>query len=173
VDHLTAIPLLAPAVARIAPSNAVVVAPDQGAVRLAARYATQLAAPVAVCHKQRLDGADVRVHRVIGEVRDRPCIIVDDMISTGGTIAECARALQEAGAQPHPLVAATHAVFVPGALDRMAGAGVSRLFVTDSIAVAPDLHAALVPHVVSIAPMLAAAVRHLHGGTSLRDLYHG
>jgi ribose-phosphate pyrophosphokinase len=171
VDHLTAVSLLAPALTRIAPANAVVVAPDQGAVRLAARYAAQLAAPVAVCHKQRLHGADVRVNRVIGEVRDRPCIIVDDMISTGGTIAECARALQEAGAQPHPLVAATHAVFAPGALDRLAAAGVVTLFVTDSIAISSDTHAALVPHVVSIAPMLAAAIRHLHGDATLARLH--
>jgi ribose-phosphate pyrophosphokinase len=182
VDHLSAVPLLSRTLAASVTGDAVLVAPDQGAVRLTNRYATLLGLPVAICHKLRLGGAEVRVNRVVGDVRDRRCIIVDDMISTGGTIAECARAVQEAGAHADIMVAATHAVFAPGARERIAEAGVSRLFVTDSIAVslggstATD-HATsgvrLDTEVVSVAPLLANVIRHLLDGGSLREFNRG
>jgi ribose-phosphate pyrophosphokinase len=177
VDHLSAVPLLSAALAAIAPEGAVLVAPDQGAVRLANRFAGRLGLPVAVCHKQRLGGAEVRVGRVIGDVRDRRCIIVDDMISTGGTIAEAARAVRAAGAQAEVIVAATHAVLAPGARERLHEAGISRVLVTDSIASAgagpPSAGGPLNLEVVSVAPLLADAIRHLLDGGSLRELNRG
>ncbi|HEU4785986.1 MAG TPA: hypothetical protein VFS57_01210, partial [Gemmatimonadaceae bacterium] len=87
-----------------------------------------------------------------------------------GTIAESVRALEHAGAAPGAIVAATHAVLVPGALDKLAGAGVHQLFVTDSIEPRSEPAARLVPEVVSIAPLVATAVRHLLEGGSLREL---
>src|SRR5512146_1595894 len=153
VDNLTALNVLAAAVHSHLPEDAVIVAPDLGAVRLANRFATKLDLPVAVCHKRRLGGAEVSVSRVTGDVNGRRCIIVDDMISTGGTIAESVRALEHAGA--------AHAVLVPGALDKLANAGVHQLFVTDSIEPRSEPAARLVPEVVSIAPLVATAVRHL------------
>lgn len=172
VDNLTAVPILAAAVSeRRGPSSAppVIVAPDLGGVRLANRYAMQLDLPVAVCHKRRLSGTEVSVGRITGEVAGRRCIIVDDMISTGGTIAESVRALEEAGAEPEHVVAATHAVLVPGALEKLADAGVRELFVTDSIESCDD-SASIVPTIVSIAPLLATAIRRLIDGGSLREL---
>lgn len=170
VDNVTAVPLLAAALQRQPPLDAVIVAPDLGAVRLANRYATLLDLPVAVCHKQRLGGTEVRVARVTGDVARRSCIIVDDMISTGATIVESLRALGEAGAVEHPIVAATHAVFAPGGLERLEQAGIGELLVTDSIAPAAEPPARLVPHVVSVAPLLSAAIRRLLDGGSLREL---
>lgn len=177
VDHLSAVPLLAQTLSASMVDHAVVVAPDQGAVRLANRFATQLGRPVAICHKQRIGGAEVRVSRVIGDVRDQHCLIVDDMISTGGTVAECARAVREAGARADLVVAATHAVLAPGARARMAEAGVARLFVTDSIATpisggATSAHR-LDTEVVSVAPLFADAIRRLLDGGSLRELSPG
>jgi ribose-phosphate pyrophosphokinase len=107
---------------------------------------------------------------VTGDVNGRRCIIVDDMISTGATIVESVRALEHAGAAPGAIVAATHAVLVPGALDKLASAGVQQLFVTDSIEPRSEPAARLVPEVVSIAPLVATAVRHLLEGGSLREL---
>ena len=170
VDNLTALNLIAAAIHSRLPEDAVIVAPDIGAVRLANRFATKLDLPVAICHKRRLGGAEVSISRVTGDVKGRRCIIVDDMISTGATIVESVRALERAGAAPGAMVAATHAVLVAGALDRMADAGVQELLVTDSIEPRSDSPARLLPEVVSIAPLLATAIRHLLQGGSLREL---
>jgi ribose-phosphate pyrophosphokinase len=173
VDNLTAVPVLATALADHATSalrNGVIVAPDLGAVRLANQYATKLKLPVAVCHKRRLDGAEVSVGRITGDVTGHRCIIIDDMISTGGTIVESVRVLNEAGASQEHIVAATHAVLVPGALDKMSDAGVVALFVTDSIEPRAEIAAPLKPAVVSVAPLLATAIRRLLDDGSLRDL---
>jgi ribose-phosphate pyrophosphokinase len=171
VDNLTAVPVLADALRPRVPANAVIVSPDVGATRLANRYATLLALPVAICHKHRTSGTEVSVTRIIGDVSGRPCVIVDDMITTGGTVAECLRALRQAGAAANAIVAATHAVLVPGALSKLAAAGVQELIVTDSIALAPavDLNT-LRTAVVSVAPLIATAIRRLLAGGSLREL---
>lgn len=170
VDNLTAVPVLASALRSRIATNAVIVAPDLGAVRLANRYATKLDLPVAVCHKRRLGGSEVTVNRITGDVAGRPCIIIDDMISTGGTIVESVRALNEAGALPDHTVAATHAVLVPGALEKMETAGVRRLLVTDSIEAHGDAASSLSPEVVTIASLIATAIRRVLDGGSLREL---
>jgi ribose-phosphate pyrophosphokinase len=99
------------------------------------------------------------------------------MISTGGTIAEAARAVRAAGAQADIIVAASHAVFAPGARERLTAAGVSRLLVTDSIAIPllgnPQGGPRLDIDVVSVAPLVADAIRHLLDGGSLRELNRG
>lgn len=170
VDNLTAVPVIARALPPLAEDSAVIVAPDVGAVRLANRYASQLRMPVAVCHKRRLGGAEVSVERVTGDVAGRRCIIVDDMISTGGTIVESVRALNEAGARPEYVVAATHAVLVPGALEKLAAARIHELYVTDSIEPHGEHGARLVPTIVSIADVMATAIERLGETGSLREL---
>jgi hypothetical protein len=86
----------------------------------ASEYAHALGLPVAVLHKQRESGSVTRVTHLVGEVRDRPCLIIDDMISTGGTIAEGVLTLLEAGARPAITVAATHGLLLEGARERLA-----------------------------------------------------
>ncbi len=166
VDNLTAVPRLCAALRPRIPPDAVVVSPDLGAVRLATAYGEGLGLTTVLCHKQRLSGTSVRVERIVGDVRGRACLIVDDMITTGGTVAECMQALKEAGALPVGLVAATHGLLVAGARERLAAAGVRELFVTDTV----PLAAGGVPevHVVSVAPLLARAIKDLRAGTSLR-----
>jgi ribose-phosphate pyrophosphokinase len=157
VEALTAVPALAEALARGLTRDAVVVAPDLGAVRLAREYAHLLRLPLAVVHKVRTSGTHVDVERVAGDVRGLRPIIVDDMIATGGTIAAAARALEGEGARRGLVVAATHAVLTPGATARMREAGLERLVVSDTIsfAAAPDLE------VVSVAPLLAGCLRRV------------
>jgi ribose-phosphate pyrophosphokinase len=169
MDNLTAVPLLSAALRNRIGPDAVVVSPDLGAVRLAVEYGKRLGAPSAICHKERVSSSEVRVARIIGDVRGRPCAIIDDMITTGGTIAECARALREAGARAPLVVAATHGVLVDGAREKLAAAGVEHLFVTDSVASAEGT--APPTTVVSIAPLLARAVQHVLDGQSFGDLY--
>jgi ribose-phosphate pyrophosphokinase len=112
----------------------------------------------------------VAVSGITGDVVARRCIIIDDMISTGGTIVESVRALNEAGALEGPIVAATHAVLARGALEKIGNVGVRNLFVTDSIEPRDDDTTRLVPTVVSIASLLATAISRLLEGGSLREL---
>ena len=100
---------------------------------------------------------ETAVTHVVGDVRDRSCLIIDDMISTGGTIVESAHALAQAGARAECLVAATHGLLLPGACERMIEAGVARIYVTDSIA-DPERRCDHV-EVVTIAPLLARTIR--------------
>lgn len=169
VDNLTAIPLLSDALRRAISSDAVVLSPDLGAVRLAGEYGRRLGLPTAFCHKERVSGTEVRVGRISGDVRGRRAVIVDDMITTGGTIQECARAALEAGAIPPLVVAATHGVLVPGAREKLAASNVARLFVTDSVEATPEKSPPTT--VVSVAPLFARAVRSLLEGRSFADLY--
>ena len=112
-DSLSAVAVLADALREDLPEGPVVISPDEGRVRMATRYAGILRAPVAVLHKERHSGAETSVLRVVGDVRGRHCLVVDDMISTGGTIASSVEALLQAGAQPDITVVATHGLFVP------------------------------------------------------------
>jgi ribose-phosphate pyrophosphokinase len=98
VDSLTAVPTICEALHGRVPADLVVVSPDVGRVAMASRYARCLGASVVVLHKQRMSGTETRVVRVVGKVSDRTCLIVDDMITTGGTIAESITALLAAGA---------------------------------------------------------------------------
>jgi ribose-phosphate pyrophosphokinase len=168
LEHLSAVPLLVEAVRPWVAANGVVVAPDLGAVKLAERYARALELPIAVVHKTRVSGAEVTVRSLTGEVQGRVPLIVDDMISTGGTVAAASEALRAAGAQPPVTVAASHALLVGPAVERLRAAGVERLVVTDSVALpaAPGLPL----QVVSLSPLLAEAIERLHCGQSLSHL---
>lgn len=109
------------------------------------------------------------VTQVIGDVRDRPCFIIDDMITTGGTIAQAVEALLTAGAQRDIVVAATHGLFVGEAPARLGHPAIQRIFATDSVAADRPLPRL---RVVSIAPLFAEAIRRIHSGESLGDLFH-
>lgn len=170
VDNITAAPVLASALREWATPDSVVVAPDLGGVKLASRYASLLDLPTAVCHKQRISPREVSVTHITGDVRGRPCVIVDDMISTGTTIEQSVRALLHGGALPEITVAATHAVFVAGAVEKLTHAGVRHLVVSDSIPYATAPATSLRPTVVSVAPLLADAIDRLIEGRSLREL---
>jgi ribose-phosphate pyrophosphokinase len=157
VDHLTAVPELSRVLVDELPGETVVVSPDAGRVHMATEYARRLGMPLVVLHKRRESGTETEVTHVVGDAQGRPCLIIDDMISTGGTIAESARALAAAGARPGFIAAATHGLLLDGACERMAAAGVDRVYVTDSVPGADRrcAHAA----VVTIAPLLAATIR--------------
>jgi ribose-phosphate pyrophosphokinase len=168
-DDLSALPALAGAIRPHVPDEAVIVSPDLGGVRRAALFAARLKRPAAICVKQRTSGTEVAVTQVIGDVRDRLCVIVDDMITTGGTIAGAAKALIESGAHRHFVVAATHGVLSAGALDKLDQAGVVQLVLSDTVALPPVHRPPLTT--VSVAPLLAEVIRRLDAGESLRDLY--
>jgi ribose-phosphate pyrophosphokinase len=173
VEHLSAVALLGEAVRARVPPHAVLVAPDLGAVKLAERYARLLHLPLALVHKTRLSGEEVRVQQVVGDVRDRVPIVVDDMISTGGTIQAAVQALLAAGCVAEDLtVVASHGLFVGPAEERLHTVPIQRLLVTDSVARPAREPFSL--HVVSLGSMLAEAITRLHHNQSLSDLLvHG
>lgn len=168
VDSLTAVPVLADAVRERLPAGAVVVSPDAGRVRMATEYAHRLKTSVVVVHKRRESGTETRVTHLVGDVRDRSCLIIDDMISTGGTMLESIEALLKAGARPALTVAATHGLLLDGAREHLSHESVREVFVTDTVAVTnkdgPQLR------VVSIAPLIAGAIRRFLTDGSLSDL---
>jgi ribose-phosphate pyrophosphokinase len=157
IERVTAVPALADALRPHLPANGVVVAPDLGAAKLAETYGTLLGLPVAIVHKTRTGPEAVSASRVSGDVRDKVPIIVDDMISTGGTIEAALWAVVSAGAQRgNALVAATHGLFVGSCVNRLKGLEIKRLFVTDSVALVPT--SGLQVERVTAAPILAAAL---------------
>ncbi len=169
VDCLTAVPTLTDAVRQHLPKNLVVVSPDEGRVKMAAQYAQRLDSTVAVLHKRRESGTKTRVTHVVGDVRDKACLIIDDMISTGGTIAEAIEALLAAGARPEIVIAATHGPLLESARQKLSHEGIRALFVTDTIA--PVIRDWPKLQVVSMAPVIASAIRRLLASESLGNLY--
>ncbi|HLF77802.1 MAG TPA: ribose-phosphate pyrophosphokinase [Dehalococcoidia bacterium] len=160
VERLTAVPLLAEAIKAVRPDNGVVVSPDLGAAKLAERYAGLLDLPAAFVHKTRTGPEAVAVSRITGEVRNRTPIIIDDMISTGGTIEAAIWAVAAAGAECEGIiVAATHGLFVGACVNRLKQLEIKHLFVTDSVH--SRLTAELPLETVTVAGLLAEAIRSL------------
>jgi ribose-phosphate pyrophosphokinase len=161
VETLTAVPVLADALAPIAPTGAVLVAPDLGGVKLAEAYAAILDRPVAVIRKTRVSGTAVQATELVGDVGGRPVIIVDDMISTGATIEAAAQLLLVHEALPDITVAATHGLLVGDAPQRLGRLPLRALLVTDSVTPTGG---------ATIAPLLADAIARLHCGSTLDEV---
>jgi ribose-phosphate pyrophosphokinase len=168
VDSITAVPTLCRVLRpRLAPGT-VVVSPDAGRVKMATRYATHLNTSLVVLHKQRESGTRTEVTHLVGDVRDRSCLIVDDMISTGGTIASSIQTLLKAGARPEITVAATHGLFVGDARRKLVHEAIREVVVSNSIR--QDGNDWLKLQVVSIAPVIATIIERfmIHG--SIEDV---
>jgi len=171
VETLTAVSAIADTLLPAVTPDAVVVAPDLGAVKLAERYASLLGLPVVIVRKTRMSGTTVRAEELVGQVDGRPAIVVDDMISSGATIEAAVRLLLDNGARPDVVVAATHGLFVGEAVERLAKLPLRRLVVTDSLS-GVESHA-LPVEVTSIAPLLATAIGRLHGDEPVAELLGG
>ena len=161
LEHLSAVDILAETIRPGVGAEAVIVSPDLGAVKLAERYAALLRLPVAIVHKTRLSGTEVSVRGLVGEVRGRTPIVIDDMISTGGTVAAAIAAVLDAGAVPDVTVVVSHALLVGPAAERLARLPIRRLVATDSVDLGTPAGVPL--ERVSLAPLLADAVGRLHG----------
>ena len=175
VDHLFALPLLADYVAsKYDASNMTVVSPDSGRVRVAERWTDRLGGcPLAFIHKTRdpLVPNQVVANRVVGDVSGRVCVIVDDMIDTGGTSTKAADVLFDAGASD-VLVAATHGVLSGPAIDRLKNSRVSETIITNTLPVGADQRFDKLT-VLSIAPLLARAISEVFEDGSVTSLFDG
>lgn len=166
LEPLSAIPLLAERIRRLVHGH-VVVAPDLGAVKRAERYARALGLAVATVRKRRLSGLEVEVLGVDGDVTGRDVLIVDDMISTGATVAAAANALRAAGAR-HVVVVATHGLLVPPAQETLGRTELEAIVVSDSVSTRAEALPRLT--VVGLAPLLADAIGRLHREAPLAEL---
>ena len=175
VDHLFAIPLLAEHIRTIVGDDAVtVVSPDTGRVRVAEQWAERLGgAPLAFVHKSRdLTMPNQAVSKtVVGQVEGRTCVLIDDMIDTGGTIAGAVKVLKDAGAKD-VIIAATHAVFSDPAAERLANCGAREVVVTDTLPIPAEKRFETLT-VLSIAPLLARAIKEVFEDGSVTSLFDG
>ncbi len=171
VDNLNALPVLLPYVrSKYGNDELVIVSPDAGGTERARNIAQRLGnAAIAIIDKRRSGPNQIAEMHVVGEVKGRTCLIVDDMIDTGGTIVKAAETLLEAGANK---VAACgiHAVLSGNALERIAGSSLEELVVTDTI---PVPRAAQCPKlkVLTVAPLIAEAIKRIHGEDSISSLF--
>jgi len=174
VDHLWALPLLAEHVRkRVDRSRLTVVSPDAGRVRVADLWSDRLGAPLAIIHKRRDPSVpnEVQVHELVGEVRGRTCVLVDDLIDTAGTIVQAAEALKDNGAA-EVIAAATHAVLSGPAVDRLKNSPISELIVTNTLPIPEERHFPQLT-VLSIAPLIARAIREVFDDGSVTSLFDG
>lgn len=172
MDHMTAIPLLCEYLMAHIPPESVIVSPDTGGVKRADVFARILNLPIAILHKRRASARQVDIAAVIGDIRGKSPIIVDDIIATGGTIRKAVDTLIDAGARPDVRIVATHGVFAGDALEMLNHPAITEIVVTDTIPIPPGALAALPAlRVVSVADLLANAIRRLHSGLSLSELF--
>jgi ribose-phosphate pyrophosphokinase len=167
VDHLSAEPVIANHFAtRVDLENAVVVAPDAGDLKRASSLARRLRLPLAFIDKERVSDTEVRVRMLVGEVRGKTALVVDDEISTAGSLVEAVEALMQAGAE-EVYAAATHGVYVGPALERIAKSPVKEVAATDTCPPkeAPKLKT------LTVAPILAEAIWRIHRGESVSSLF--
>jgi ribose-phosphate pyrophosphokinase len=175
VDHLWAMPILVDYVrTRVDVDNVTVVSPDAGRIRVAEIWASKLGGgPLAFVHKTR----DVTrpnqsvANRVVGDVEGRDCVLVDDLIDTGGTIAEAVKVIMAAGAKS-VTVAATHGVLSGPAQERLMGCGAREVVVTDTLPIEDGRRFENLK-VLSIAPLLASAINEVHSDGSVTSLFEG
>ena len=150
-----------------------VVSPDAGRVRLADMWSDRLGCPLAIIHKRRDHNVanTVAVHEVVGEVEGRVCLLVDDMIDTGGTICQAADALMARGAKK-VVAAATHAVLSGPAVDRLKASPFEEVILTDTLPI-PEARRLDTLTVLSIAPLIARAIHEVFEDGSVTSLFGG
>ena len=169
VDHLFASPVMVRHLKSLGLEDPVVVAPDVGGIKMARAYAKSLGAGLAIVDKRRVSPDQAEAVHVIGAVEGKTVVLVDDMISTAGTITEASKAVSSHGAR-EVYVCATHAVLCGPASQRLSGAPVRSVIVTDTIP--PALTAGVKNlHVLSISELLGEAIRRIHESESVSSLF--
>jgi ribose-phosphate pyrophosphokinase len=175
VDHLMALPILSERVeARYGDQPLTVVSPDAGRIKVAEEWSRRLGgAPLAFIHKTRDINRpnETVVNRVVGEVKDRICVLVDDMIDTGSTITKAADAIMAEGAVGVVIVA-THAILSGPAVDRLKNCGAAEVIVTNTLPISPDREFDKLT-VLSIAPLISKAIKEVFEDGSVTSLFDG
>ncbi len=172
VDHLVAIKILAEYInTKTERNNITVVSPDSGRVRVAEKWTDILGSPLAIIHKRRDPDVpnEVKMFEVVGEVKGRTCVLVDDMIDTGGTIVKAAETLFDNGAK-EVIVTATHGILSSGANERLQNSRITEVVITDTLPIAEESRFEKLT-ILSVAPLLATAVREVFREGSVTSLF--
>ncbi len=170
VDHLFASPLIGDHFRKMSIPDLVVVSSDVGGIKMARAYAKRLNGELAIVDKRRAGPAETEVMNLIGQVEGKNVLIIDDLISTAGTICDAAGAVKKHGAKSI-YIAATHPVMCGPAWKRLAEAPVKKLVVTNTIPVELPERFAVPVEVLSIAPLLGEAIRRIHLNLSVSALF--
>jgi ribose-phosphate pyrophosphokinase len=170
VDHLFVTPVMIEYFEQLALPNRTVVSPDAGGVERARAFAKRLNAPLAIIDKRRLDVNVAEVMHIIGDVEGRHCLMVDDLIDTAGTLVKGAEALRDAGAQSVRALA-THGVLSGNAVERIEKSTLLEVVLSNSIPLRDDALRSGKIHTLSVAPLLARAIRSIHEGGSVSTLF--
>jgi ribose-phosphate pyrophosphokinase len=172
VDHLFGIPTLARAWRERDGfgSEYVAVSPDAGGVERTRAFAKRIECPIAIIDKRRTGPNEARALHLIGDVRDKTAIIVDDMIDTAGTLTQAVDSLLKNGAK-RVFAVATHALFSGPAIGRLTECGIEKVLVTDTIPLSPAAQASQKIEIVTVAPLVAEAIRRIYGNASVSSLF--
>ncbi|WP_307844347.1 ribose-phosphate diphosphokinase [Actinospica acidithermotolerans] len=174
VDHLWAMPLLIDYIREnIDRDRLTIVSPDAGRVKVADKWCDKLGAPLAIVHKRRDANIanQVSVHEIVGDIKGRVCVLVDDMIDTAGTICAASDALFEHGAA-EVIIVATHAVFSGPAVDRLKNSRVTKVIVTDTLPLSDERRFDKLT-VLSVAPIVAQAISEVFEDGSVTSMFEG
>ena len=173
VDHLTAMPVLVDYLKSMGEDDLVVVSPDAGRVKVAERYANMLGASLAIVHKRRVAGAknQVEAKDVVGDVDGKVCVLIDDMIDTGGTIVAAAQQLAEKGARS-VIAATTHPVLSGPAVDRLKNSVIEKVVITDTLPLSSEKQFDKLV-VLSVADILAKAIDAVFKDTTVSEIFDG
>ena len=171
VDHLTGELVLSKYFRDKKISNLTVVSPDVGNIRIASKYASHLGGELAIVHKRRMSGSEVKAYEMIGQVKGRNVLMCDDIIATAGTVCGAAKLVKDRGAEK-VYVGATHGVFAPQAIERLAEAPIDEVVVTDTIPLNEEAKKIGRIKVLSVAAMLGEAVRRIHRNESVSSLFN-
>jgi len=166
VDPLSALPLLADYFRKPEFENSAIVSPDVGRTGMAGRYAELLNLPLVVMHKRRTSFSDVETTHVVGDIKGRQPIVIDDLMA-GGSVMKQIDALYDRGAQGKVYFAVTHPVLLPTALDILEKDDrIAKLVVTNTLPIPPEKRHPKI-EVISVAPLLADIISSIHQGMSI------
>jgi ribose-phosphate pyrophosphokinase len=148
----------------------VVVSPDVGNIKIAAKYAAHLGGELAIVHKRRISGGEVKAQEIIGDVKGRNVLMCDDIIATAATVCDAARLVKERGAKK-VYVGATHGVFVDNATENLSHAPIDEVVVTDTIPQGERAKTRRNIKVLSVSAMLGEAIKRIHKDKSISRLF--
>jgi ribose-phosphate pyrophosphokinase len=172
VDHLTAEPVISYHLKQLKLNGSLMlVSPDVGNVKRARAYAQRFNVDLAIIDKRRVSGSDIVIENIIGNVKDKTVLMVDDLISTGGTMCNAAKLCMDRGAKAI-YVAATHPVLCGPAVERLAAAPINSLIVTDTIPLSARAKTELTGiEVLTVSELLGEAIRRIHRNESVSSLF--
>ncbi len=170
-DNLSAEPVFSAYIASLELGPLTLVSPDVGNVKRARVYANRLGGELAIIDKRRVSGSETRTMAIIGDVRDKTVLMVDDIIATAGTLVQASEVVRRAGARKI-IAAATHGVLCGPAIERLAAAPIDHLAITDTIPIPPAVRARL-PNltVLSVSELMGEAIRRIHRNESVSSLF--